>query len=238
MDGFEHIEHDYQGKPSVASDSQLHPQISHIKDIFSKLVAFNIAAKTLNQQGITDLSKAHLSDLQALDLSGKQLKDLHKDCAQLLQIIGFSFAIRGIAYQEKAVVELEKEVTLKTLNLSNNHLTIIPNDFFELTSLEELDLSKNCLTTISNKIAQLKNLKNLNISYNQINQIPRKIAHLIHLRALNLENNDCTDLPDEITTLTNLQTLNIRENSRLNLSLDLRAKLLGLPNIDTACFPW
>lgn len=209
-DSFEPIEKDDPSDhQTFIHQPTVNNQIPKLKDIFSKLVAYNIATKTLNKEPFTDLSDTHLSDLETLDLRNKNLEKLKDDSNRLLQLIAFGPALKCSIDQIYAIHELKKAVRLKTLNLAQNNLSTISDDFFRLTSLEKLDLSKNALTDISDQIGQL-----------------------VNLNQLNLESNKLTTLPQEIATLTNLKTLGLNENPELSLPFNLLERFANHPQLD------
>jgi Leucine-rich repeat (LRR) protein len=61
-----------------------------------------------------------------------------------------------------------------TLDLSGNHLTSLPKNIAQLTSLRSLDLSDNQLTSLPLELLQLTNLKKLDL---RRNPLPIPIRH-------------------------------------------------------------
>jgi Leucine-rich repeat (LRR) protein len=116
----------------------------------------------------------------------------------------------------------------KTLNLSNQNLTKVPEYVFNMTNLEELNVSNNQLTgAIQSQIGQLKKLKILNASNNLMTGVPAEVGQLTNLQILDLSNNQLTGLPNELGNLQKLKTLNISGNAYSNL--DLSAIIQKLP---------
>ncbi|OGZ67445.1 MAG: hypothetical protein A3D35_00450 [Candidatus Staskawiczbacteria bacterium RIFCSPHIGHO2_02_FULL_34_9] len=115
----------------------------------------------------------------------------------------------------------------KTLNLSNQGLTKIPDYIFNQRSLEELNVSDNSLSgAIQSQIGQLINLKVLNASNNSMTGVPAEVGKLQKLEILDLSNNQLTGLPNELGNLKNLKTLNLAGNSYSQQDLDqIRANL-------------
>jgi len=102
----------------------------------------------------------------------------------------------------------------KTLDLSNQNLTKIPDYVFNVTNLEELNVSNNQLTgAIQSQIGQLKKLKVLNASNNLMTGVPAEVGQLLNLQVLDLSNNQLTGLPNELANLKNLKTFNISGNN-------------------------
>ncbi|MFA5074502.1 MAG: leucine-rich repeat domain-containing protein [Candidatus Babeliales bacterium] len=71
-----------------------------------------------------------------------------------------------------AIAEILK---IKELVLSGNKLTTLPEEIFNLKSLEVLNLSDNKLTKLSPKIIKLRNLEVLDLSKNRLKSLPSKI---------------------------------------------------------------
>jgi Leucine-rich repeat (LRR) protein len=73
----------------------------------------------------------------------------------------------------------------KSLDLSYQKLTEIPQEVFELENLEILNLSNNELSELPIEISRLKRLKRLNISYNDFEDLPYKqLKAMKHLELL------------------------------------------------------
>ncbi|KZT00955.1 uncharacterized protein LAESUDRAFT_816217 [Laetiporus sulphureus 93-53] len=74
------------------------------------------------------------------------------------------------------IVEIQPEISmfgsLKTVDLHNNRLTMLPASFADLTALTALDLSHNSLTSLPVNLWALPNLSSLNISYNALTSLP------------------------------------------------------------------
>ena len=120
-------------------------------------------------------------------------------------------------------------VQLRSLNLSNNHLTAIPPEIGQLTKLQSLTLNGNYLTTLPPEIGGLTNLRELYLGENRINALPPEIGHLTYLTTLSVgpaysrgereyivsevyQAGDLSSLPSEINKLTSLTELDLRYN--------------------------
>lgn len=113
------------------------------------------------------------------------------------------------------------------LDLSNQDISAVSQDIFEMTNLVELDLSGNRLTgAIPAEIRKLTKLQVLDLSDNAMTGLPAEVGQLKELRTLDLSNNQLTGLPMELGALTSLETLDLRGNPYSKLDLDqIRAKL-------------
>lgn len=112
--------------------------------------------------------------------------------------------------------------TKNKLDLSNNGLTKISQDIFQMTNLQELDISNNKLTgALPAEIRHLQKLQVLNASNNQMTGVPAEIGQLSNLRILNLSNNRLTGLPYELGNLKNLEMLNLSGNNYSTQDLEI-----------------
>lgn len=64
--------------------------------------------------------------------------------------------------------EIGQLTSLKTLNLKNNKLVILPPEIGQLTKLKILNLQNNELTWLPSEIGQLTHLKLLDLSHNPL----------------------------------------------------------------------
>jgi len=90
---------------------------------------------------------------------------------------------------EIPVTEIAQLPKGTTLDLSNNHLVYLPENFPTLTHLVKLDLSKNRLEDLPEFFGQLKNLRHLDLYSNQLERLPVTFSQLKNLKWLDLKNN-------------------------------------------------
>ena len=107
--------------------------------------------------------------------------------------------------------------SLKTLDLSNNHLTEIPELIGSLTFLEKLDLSFNKLTKLPESIGSLVSLRYLYLLDNQLTELPKTIGCLTSLKKLDLGMNSLTSVPESIAELPCLVSLRVQHNKLTSL---------------------
>ena len=102
---------------------------------------------------------------------------------------------------------------LQQLNLGNNQLKgIIPSIIFEISTLKKINLSQNKISNISDQFSRLNNLIEINFSKNEIQNFPDIILSLTSITKLNLSNNNLSILPNEINKLSNLIDINLENN--------------------------
>eukprot|EP00053_Salpingoeca_punica_P019463 m.197057 g.197057 ORF g.197057 m.197057 type:complete len:289 (+) comp17658_c0_seq3:44-910(+) len=114
----------------------------------------------------SDAKSAYASEVEgnALDLSLRQLD--------------------RVSVKDLALLPLVTRV-----DLSNNQITALPDNFGSLTHLVHLDLSKNQLTSLPTSFGQLSSLRHLDLCHNQLNRLPLSFAELDSLTWLDLREN-------------------------------------------------
>ncbi|OLT62359.1 COR domain-containing protein [Moorena bouillonii] len=192
----------------------------------------------------------NLSQLEVLDLSGKQLKTVPESIGKLTNLTKLNLSGNQLTIVPESIGKL---TNLTELNLSGNKLTTVPESIGKLTNLTELNLSKNQLTIVPESIGKLTNLTKLNLSFNHFNQltivpesigkltnltelnlstnnlkkIPESINKLILLTQLDLSFNQLTIVPESITKLSNLTQLNLRDNPLKNIPIEIAEDGIG-----------
>ena len=116
---------------------------------------------------------------------------------------------------------------LEWLNLNNNNLNNLPESISHLSNLNWLDLRNNHLKTIPKSISCLSNLVGLYLSNNELIILPESISDLYNLKGLDLGNNQLQTLPKSISNLTKLNNLDLRSNQFRNLP----KYIIEIPNL-------
>lgn len=123
---------------------------------------------------------------------------------------------------------------LKSLNLKNNKIGILENSLDDLINLIYLNLNNNQIAFIKGSFNNLKNLKKLILSNNEIKKLENSFNNLSNLEFLNLSNNRITKLSNSLENLQQLKYLNLENNfiAELNDSLQnlQNLKYLNLNN--------
>jgi Protein tyrosine and serine/threonine kinase/Leucine rich repeat len=139
--------------------------------------------------------------------------------------------------------------SLEILDLSNNDLSALPDDFIQLKSLKAVFFIKNNFEEIpevlgrcpeldvigfkSNKIKHIseyalpKNLRWLTLTDNQLEQLPKTMGYLHRLQKLMLAGNYLRKLPDEMANCKNLELIRLSVNRLTSLP----TWLLTLPRL-------
>ncbi|UOB19146.1 leucine-rich repeat domain-containing protein [Abyssalbus ytuae] len=106
----------------------------------------------------------------------------------------------------------EKLPELQSLHLSGNHLTSLPGEIGNLTTLRWLHLSGNQFTLLPAELGNLTNLEWLNLSGNKLTVLPAEIGNLTTLQWLYLSRNQLSIVPETINKMSNLKKLNLGHN--------------------------
>lgn len=106
--------------------------------------------------------------------------------------------------------------SLEILDLSNNQLSSLPDDFDQLSQLRIVFLSQNCFTELPEVLGRCPRLEMIGFKANQITHVsehalPRQTRWLI------LTDNQLTHLPDSIGRLTQLKKLMLAGNQLTEL---------------------
>lgn len=109
-------------------------------------------------------------------------------------------------------------IKLKILDLSNNCIEYLPEEFCNLPSLSVLNISQNNFYKSSPKQWSwlcgnvAKNLKLLNVSNNQLKFLPDQLVKLHALISLHVDNNEIKFFPSGIGNLRNLRIVTSSNN--------------------------
>eukprot|EP00058_Branchiostoma_floridae_P022229 XP_002607719.1 hypothetical protein BRAFLDRAFT_82834 [Branchiostoma floridae] len=116
------------------------------------------------------------------------------------------------------------------LDLSDQGLTSIPEEVFDITDLEFLIVSKNMLTSIPEGICRLRKLHHLEVEDNILTSLPR-LEKLQKLKKLYISDNQFTELPQALCLLYNLEQLSVGNNPIKSLPDDVAR----LAKLNTLC---
>lgn len=163
-------------------------------------VAKQIIAESINNN-LTEINLSSFSNSEELSDS---------DLAELISFI-----------LELTKIHILGLINLQKLNLSNNQLTTLTEEFGKLSSLQELNLSGNNLYELPHSFVKLKNLRSLSLFGNRLKTLPKEICGLANLQVLNLEYNDIENISPEIYQLSQLHSLDLNANKLKSLPIEL-----------------
>ncbi|MDX2228804.1 MAG: leucine-rich repeat-containing protein kinase family protein [Leptolyngbyaceae cyanobacterium bins.349] len=123
------------------------------------------------------------------------------------------------------LTEFPKEIlaladSLELLNLSDNHLKTLPDDFAQLQNLKIVFFNHNDFETLPPVLAQCPQLYMISFKANRIQAIAANALRPT-VRWLTLTDNRLTQLPSTIGTLVNLQKLMLAGNQLRSLPAEL-----------------
>ena len=233
------------------------PEIDFSKLTNLKKIKFNKKTiqliDTLEQIQVNDIIK--LPNLTSLEICGQKIfgsvQFIEGDLPKIESLI-----INDIPHPLLFLPTLNKLVTLKKLNLTNNGITYFPNldkcinleiinlsfnkinDWEEeciksLTKLEELYLRNNNIKKIPESLGNLVNLEKFNISYCPLGSISifRPLNKLIALKELYMKSSNVKVFPN-INKCINLEKLDISYNKITVLPSDYIDTLIKLKSLN------
>ncbi|KAL0218253.1 hypothetical protein RCL1_009101 [Eukaryota sp. TZLM3-RCL] len=163
-----------------------------------------------------DLSFNHFSDVSFL-LDLRPLSELFLTYNKITSMSLFSsinlsmLKVLDLSYNKiSSVAALKPAVSLRRLNLSNNHLSTISDPFLFSNHLKNLDLSQNLITVISQEVIDSLPdcLEELSLAGNQLSILPN-LSDLINLTDLDLSSNGFSNISAELFILPKLVSLNL-----------------------------
>lgn len=103
--------------------------------------------------------------------------------------------------------------SLRTLDLSENKLKVLPAAFGSFTPLKSLTLSSNNIGVLPEELSQLKKLEVLIINKNHLKVLPVGLfTSLSHLKTLSLASNQLTAFPEGLGTSKHLDVVDLSNN--------------------------
>ncbi|XP_053130001.1 leucine-rich repeat-containing protein 57 isoform X4 [Hemicordylus capensis] len=163
--------------------------------------------------------KAHLETAQktgVFQLTGKGLSEFPEDLQKLAS------NLRTIDLSNNKIEILPplmgKFSVLKSLALNHNKLTALPEELCRLKKLEILHLNSNQLTQLPAAFGQLAALKTLSLSGNKLRTLPAQLCGLRHLDVVDLSRNQIQSVPDTVGELQTIE-LNLNQNQVWKLVL-------------------
>lgn len=113
------------------------------------------------------------------------------------------------------ITSMEPICHLQVLDLSENRLSVFPDDLSQCHTLEVLKLSANQLTDIPASIERLTKLRELHIANNCLQSLPAELGHCTGLEHVDCSSNHLTSVPDTLGGLKKLRRLILNDNPHL-----------------------
>nr|KAG5694800.1 hypothetical protein BaRGS_019177 [Batillaria attramentaria] len=101
---------------------------------------------------------------------------------------------------------------LEVLNLSHNHLDVVPTMISYLRGLRTLHLQHNLLPCLPDTLINCRHLAEFDLTHNRLTSLPRGLPGLKQLRVLKLGENQLEQVPHELGALANLRVLDLHGN--------------------------
>ncbi|XP_067152595.1 leucine-rich repeat-containing protein 57 isoform X2 [Apteryx mantelli] len=114
---------------------------------------------------------------------------------------------------------------LRTIDLSNNKMEILPPLIGKFSFLKSLALNNNKLTALPEELCKLKKLETLHLNGNHLRQLPAAFGQLSALKTLSLSGNQLRTVP---TQLCGLRHLDVISQISVQISHCPRLKVLRL----------
>jgi Leucine-rich repeat (LRR) protein len=138
---------------------------------------------------------------------------------------------------------------LTSLELSGNHIRVLPETILQLTNLVTLIAAGNSLERMfdAENVSEFSNLTRLALKENHITAVESYIGDLVKLKDLDLSCNRISQIAPQIEKCTNIRTLNLAQNQLDNLPRNVfripelthvdvsNNSLKGLPNAICYC---
>jgi Leucine-rich repeat (LRR) protein len=143
----------------------------------------------------------------SLEISGINLPSLPRELARS----EFSSNIWELTVSKCITEELpgwmSRFTALTHLDLSDNKLSRLPDNFGVLTSINHLDLSSNPLKETFPALSALINLEFLNLCKTQTESLHPSISKLLRLKTFALQHTKLSVIPDFVSNLVSLEML-------------------------------
>lgn len=131
-----------------------------------------------------------------------------------------------IIRKELTTIEPSRFESVKSIDLSNLNLTVIPREILRFKNLTDLILNENQLVSLPSGIVNLTELKSIDLCFNKIEKLPKEIGSLEKLESLKLTGNPITDLPDEMGNLTKIKKLHFNTTQLSDKAINLIQRII------------
>ena len=194
--------------------------------ILMSILAFTMLASQAIAQDIkqspgkvyTSISAAmkNPESVVGLDLSHSSVSDLEKTLPQFINLEYLNLSDAHLTRVPNAIVKLTK---LRYLDLSGNDIKYLPEDLVFVKTLEELRLDRDLKLDTEQALkiaAKLPRLTALSLRGDSLSTLPESILEMPQLRRLNIGDNPLTELPAKFAMLKTLEELYLDREVKLN----------------------
>ncbi len=211
--------------------SVIYTDLKTALDVKEKVYKLDLSYKKLEPKLVAKIFK--LNDLQALKLSGNEIKTYPQNFSELSNLLYFASynnEFTGFLPNLKAFVNLNyieffgakidsipAEIAylnrLKTLKISSTNDTLfLPETLHYLKFLKELTIENCILDSLPYEVFNVENLQFLNLTNTQIQALPSNLKKMQKLEVLILDANKLNDLPYQIYCIKKLRFLSVKNN--------------------------
>lgn len=121
-------------------------------------------------------------------------------------------------------IEIYKDIV--EINLSQNLIRCLPNEFCNLRNLEICILSSNCILYLPERIVTMKKLVCLKIDCNELCMLPENLSALENLKVFDLYDNTLYEVPECVLNLQEIDlALNYMDEPNNDDYLEKKGKL-------------
>jgi len=161
-----------------------------------------------------------LTHLTRLDLSNNMLKSV---CDAVTELHGLThlYLRNNLLTEDTLPKDMRGLRSIRTLNLSGNRLTCLPQQVLDIVSLRNLFLGANHIKEVDKGINRLRRLRLLYLGGNQLEHLPKEIGELPFMQVLLLSDNRLRQLPCSLCNLHRLQCLHLHQNRLTTLPNNL-----------------
>ncbi len=101
---------------------------------------------------------------------------------------------------------------IKNISMQRNQISIVPEAFFDLISIQRLCLDNNMIKRFPDELGSISYLQYMSADFNLIQCLPRTVGMLTNLKVLRLAENCISALPLELGGCEKITTLDIAGN--------------------------
>ncbi len=185
----------------------MHTSIEELPPQFGELIHLKLLLLCYNRLRRLCPEFRKLQSLERLELTKNLLEDIDP--------VGFLRNLKKLSAEWNRIQKLPAELhwgKLDIIDLSENQISELPQNFYNIISLTLIILSGNKLSAISDRISQLTELDTLVLSKNQLSTIPSSLGKTKKLRCLCFTHNQVAEIPESLLEAPCLKEIVFREN--------------------------